>query len=249
MKRMLCLKYWVLWSKQNITAINCKKKSTIKEEKASCDQEPFQTWRTHKKEVSLFTFRMWHVHVGFDFILVWRQRGSALFHTAVRHWQAGEVTEPEQVIMWHVTVTASWHRLRARCAAGGGLSLTLSEKKPRLRRPRCTASNGLARLLFLLPPAFALRVVAPKGYLQVLCGHVSCRDAKIGHLLRDGEQRGYWAAHVDTNGSLSARWQIATWRRCQQPTPRCDAVWGSVKLFLMVLENWRVAFGRNPAKQ
>lgn len=41
-------------------------------------------------------------------------------------------------------------------------------------------------------PAFGLSFALPPctcGYLQVLCGHVSCWDAKIGHLLRDRADR------------------------------------------------------------
>lgn len=116
-----------------------------------------------------------------------RQRGSVAFQTATRHQQVEEVTNN----MWsegnsqarasdNVThhCDAFAHRLRARCAAGGSISFTLSEKKPRLRRPRCTASNGLgARSLSLflslsplLRPAFSL--VPPPCMCRVLTGSV-----------------------------------------------------------------------------
>lgn len=68
------------------------------------------------------------------------------------------------------------------------------------------------------------------GYLQVLCGQVSCRDAKIGHLLRDGEQTGYRAAASRSSACGQTRFNKRQVTNCHVPTkPAADAGCAAVR--------------------
>lgn len=192
--------------------------------------------------MSSFLFCIWHVHVGFDFTLAWSQRVTVIFYAAIWRFQVGEVTND----MWlegHSRARASdnvthhcdalWHRLRPRCAAGGSISFTLSEKKPSLRHPRCAASNGLRARShalshshsFVLPSLWAL--VPPACTCSVLTGSVwegqmpRCKDRSSPEGRRAGWLPGSIISlqRMRTNGSISGRWQIATCWRCRQPTP------------------------------
>lgn len=69
-----------------------------------------------------------------------------------------------------------------------------------LRRPRSAASNGCGTLsLSLSALVWAAWLCCTFWYLQVLCGQVSCRNAKIGHLLRDRADSLPGSSHLLSN--------------------------------------------------